>query len=174
MARVPRRAAKGIMSKLNKHLKWVDDPFDPKTKKLMSDVQYTTSKKGSNAKYTYTTDSKGRIKSAQAKPLQLTKTPRARHNPKTPGKRDGDHAGHLIADQFDGSPQLDNLVSQASDVNLKKMGALERNWRKLLEQTPPARIDVDIEVLYGSGPRPTGFRIVESIDGVKSVHTFKN
>jgi hypothetical protein len=75
-----------------------------------------------------TTDSLGRIKQAFAYPLILDKIKRATHAVNTPGKLDGDHAGHLFADIFGGSPKLDNLVSQASDINLSKMKTLENKW----------------------------------------------
>lgn len=42
---------------------------------------------------------------------------RLNHNSNTAGKLPGDDAGHLFADQFGGSPDLDNLVSQRSDLN---------------------------------------------------------
>nr|WP_230136621.1 DNA/RNA non-specific endonuclease [Peribacillus frigoritolerans] len=48
------------------------------------------------------------------------------HSKNTPGKVKGqDHAGHLAGDRFGGSPKIDNLVSQLSDVNLKKYKKVE-------------------------------------------------
>ncbi len=38
--------------------------------------------------------------------------------------RHGDHAGHLIGDRFGGSPELDNLVSQAQRVNSSEYKAI--------------------------------------------------
>ena len=49
-------------------------------------------------------------------------------NAKTLGKRIGDHAGHLIADLFGGSPELDNLVSQLSRVNQSEYRKIEIQW----------------------------------------------
>ena len=43
---------------------------------------------------------------------------RLNHKSNTPGKLSGDDAGHLFADQFGGSPDLDNLLSQRSDLNM--------------------------------------------------------
>ncbi|HFU7057226.1 TPA: DNA/RNA non-specific endonuclease [Bacillus cereus] len=31
-----------------------------------------------------------------------------------------DYAGHLAGDRFEGSPEIESLVSQLTDVNLKK------------------------------------------------------
>lgn len=44
----------------------------------------------------------------------------------------GDHAGHLFGDRFGGSPELDNLVSQAQKVNLSEYKVLENKWAKAL------------------------------------------
>ncbi|HJF31183.1 MAG TPA: DNA/RNA non-specific endonuclease [Sporosarcina psychrophila] len=33
------------------------------------------------------------------------------HDPNTPGKVKGDHAGHLAGERFGGSPELNNLIS---------------------------------------------------------------
>ena len=72
--------------------------------------------------YIYKTDKEARIKEFQADDLKLTKRDkRLPHNPKTPGKQLGDHAGHLAAYRFGGSPELDNLVSQSSNVKSKQI-----------------------------------------------------
>ena len=84
-----------------------------------------------------------------------------KHNPNTPGKLERDHAGHLIADVFGGSPELDNLVSQAKDVNLKQYREIERELEKALKKVPPDEItDLKIEVIYdGNNVRPNAFNI---------------
>ncbi|MFJ7307949.1 DNA/RNA non-specific endonuclease [Peribacillus frigoritolerans] len=46
-----------------------------------------------------------------------------------------DHAGHLAADRFGGSPKIDNLVSQLFDVNLKKYKKVEDKWAAALKET---------------------------------------
>ena len=171
MAKLPAHLPKGILSKLADHLKWVDEPFD-KAGNLLKDIVYQVGKAGTKATYVYTTDGLGRIRQAFAHPLVLDKIKRAVHNAKTPGKLPGDHAGHLFADIFGGSPKLDNLVSQASEVNLSKMKKLENEWARLLGKEPPARIDVSIEVVYGPGARPVGFIVEETTDGVRIKHKF--
>ena len=172
MVKLPAHLPKGILSKLADHLKWVEEPFD-KSGNLLKDIVYEAGKKGTKAKYVYTTDSLGRIKQAFAYPLILDKIKRATHARATPGKLPGDHAGHLIGDIFGGSPKLDNLVSQASDINQSKMATLEKKWATLLGKEPPADIKVSIEVQYGAGARPTGFVVKEVVDGGKAVaHKF--
>lgn len=52
----------------------------------------------------------------------------------TPGKQEEDHAGHLIADIFGGSPELDNLVTQSKIVNQKTYRRIERKWQTALEK----------------------------------------
>ena len=72
-----------------------------------------------------------------------------------------DHAGHLIADVFGVSPELDNLVSQAKNVNLKQYREIEREWEKALKKVPPDNItDLKIEIIYdGNNVRPNAFNI---------------
>ena len=171
--KLPRSAGRGIMKKAADRLKFVDDPFDT-SGLLKPNARYRTGKPGAGTSYRYTTDGKGRITSAQARPLKLDGSGRARHNPNTPGKRDGDHAGHIFGDRFGGSPELDNLISQARRVNLSEFRVMENKWARMLNRRPPPRIDVDIKINYGSGPRPTSFTITEVIDGVPKVFTITN
>ena len=72
-----------------------------------------------------------------------------------------DHAGHLIADVFCVSPELDNLVPQAKNVNLKQYREIEREWKKALKKVPPDNItDLKIEIIYdGNNVRPNAFKI---------------
>ncbi|WP_324603462.1 DNA/RNA non-specific endonuclease [Listeria grayi] len=80
-------------------------------------------------------DSNGAIVHAYADDLQLKiHEGRKPHNPKTPDKQEGDHAGHLVADRFGGSGDLDNLVSQAKKVNLKHYKNLEDTWAKAIKE----------------------------------------
>ena len=73
-------------------------------------------------RYLYRTDEVGRIDRAYAEDLQLKlHEDRLRHNSNTLDKEIGDHAGHIFGDLFGGSPELDNLVSQAKDVNQKNI-----------------------------------------------------
>ncbi|MGG3231551.1 DNA/RNA non-specific endonuclease [Peribacillus frigoritolerans] len=87
------------------------------------DIRYKTGEYD----YLYETDNLGRITKFETENLQLTeRKDRLSHSKNTPGKVKGqDHAGHLAGDRFGGSPKIDNLVSQLSDVNLKKYKKVE-------------------------------------------------
>ena len=77
-------------------------------------------------KYLYETDELARISKFETDNLKLTsRDGRLPHNPKTLGKIDGYHAGHLAGDRFGGSPVLDNLVSQSSNINLIQYKKIE-------------------------------------------------
>lgn len=86
------------------------------------------------------------------------------HNSNTPGKLKGDHAGHLAGDRFGGSPELDNLVSQSSNVNLSQYKKRENQWAKELKEGK--RVKVNVEIKYdGNSLRPSGFSVKYEIDG---------
>ena len=134
---------------------------------LKPNQEYTT---GEN-NYKYKTDSNGNIASAHADELKLkTHDGRLSHKPNTPGKLSGDDAGHLFADQFGGSPDLDNLVSQRSDLNravknTDNYRSMEREWSKALKSGQKVT-DVDIKLTYENGSsRPSSFKVTYKIDG---------
>ena len=77
------------------------EPFE-KDGKLKPNIKYSVGEH----KYLYETDEFGRICNCSADELHLKKhLERLKHNPNTPGKLGGNHAGHLIADVFGGSGQ---------------------------------------------------------------------
>ena len=134
---------------------------------LKPNQEYTT---GEN-KYKYKTDGNGNIVNAHADELKLkTHDGRLSHKPNTPGKLSGDDAGHLFADQFGGSPDLDNLVSQRSDLNravknTDNYRSMEREWSKALKSGQKVT-DVDIKLTYENGSsRPSSFKVTYKIDG---------
>ncbi|HLS60806.1 MAG TPA: DNA/RNA non-specific endonuclease [Virgibacillus sp.] len=45
-----------------------------------------------------------------------------------------DHAGHLAGDRFRGSPELDNLASQSSAVNLSEYKRIENEWAQAIDE----------------------------------------
>nr|WP_231595846.1 DNA/RNA non-specific endonuclease [Bacillus sp. LK2] len=109
--------------------------------------------------------------------LQLTeREKRLSHSKNTPGKVKGqDHAGHLIGDRFGGSPKIDNLVSQLSDVNLKQYKKIEEEWAKALKADPPKEVTVDVEIVYsGNDMRPKEFIVNYSIDGKWEFEVIEN
>ncbi|UFT98912.1 DNA/RNA non-specific endonuclease [Radiobacillus kanasensis] len=116
--------------------------------------------------YIYKTDELGRLTDFNAEELKLTeRDDRLPHKSNTPGKEPGDHAGHLAADRFGGSPDLDNLVSQSSSVNLSGYKKLENIWAKAIEEGKD--VSVNVKVNYeGTNSRPASFEIKYSINGV--------
>ncbi|MFT2713325.1 DNA/RNA non-specific endonuclease [Clavibacter sp. Sh2126] len=91
--------------------------------------------------YLYRTDEHGHIHRVIAENLQLkTHIGRLRYVRRTIGKLFGDHAGHLIADWFGGSPKLDNLVSQFKDINKGGYYRLEGQWARALKSDPPGML----------------------------------
>ena len=139
--------------------------------KLRPNVKYQSGE----FEYIYQTDELARVYHVKASELRLTeRVKRLSHKRNTPGKRKGtDHAGHLIGDLFDGSAELDNLVSQLARVNQSEYRRIEIQWEKALKQNQ--HVSVDIEVLYqGSDMRPSGFVVNYSIDGKTKNIIFNN
>ena len=123
--------------------------------------------------YLYETDSLGRIIRACTDHLKLKlHQGRLRHVRQTLDKQAGDHAGHLFGDQFGGSEKLDNLVSQARDVNKKEFFALECEWKNALKAGKEVAVDIQLE--YGDGMRPTAFVVTYYIDGNCHQESFAN
>ena len=130
--------------------------------KLKPNVTYKTGEHD----YFYTTNEDGLIVNARTEDLQFkTHDDRLKHNPDTYGKKTGDHAGHLFGDRFGGSPELDNLVSQAKNVNLSEYKVLENQWAKALEKGQKVTVNIDIHYDRGSA-RPSSFDVMYTIDGV--------
>ncbi|EPY05764.1 hypothetical protein PAALTS15_18228 [Paenibacillus alvei TS-15] len=144
------------------HKTFVDVPFD-KTGKIKPNVKYQT---GLN-KYDYETDHLGRIEKFSTDDLKLTtRNKRLPHDPNTPGKQPGDHAGHLAGDRFDGSPDIDNLVSQSSKVNQSTYKKIEDEWTRALKAKPPKHVTVEVKINYnGDSLRPSSFNVTYTIDG---------
>ncbi|SDZ50531.1 Predicted ribonuclease, toxin component of the YeeF-YezG toxin-antitoxin module [Evansella caseinilytica] len=137
---------------------------------LKPNVKY----KAGEYEYLYETDNMGRLKEFNADDLKLTERDcRLPHKSNTPGKETGDHAGHLAGDRFGGSPDLDNLVSQSSNVNLSKYKKLENQWATAIKEGK--KVSVNVKVNYdGTGLRPTSFEIKNNIDGVIKKVRLKN
>src|SRR5690625_7150116 len=82
-----------MITKFSKHF------TDSKKTKLKPNITY----RAGEFNYLYKTDNFGRIKDFSTENLQLTKRDgRLTHNPKTPGKQPGDHAGHVAGDRVGG------------------------------------------------------------------------
>ena len=137
---------------------------------LKPDTEYTTGEYD----YQYKTNSDGCIESVHADELHLkAHDGRLPHDANTGGKLSSDHAGHLIADQFGGSPKLDNLVSQDGYLNTHQYRSMERTWANALSNGQPVT-DVNIKVSYPpNSTRPNGFTVSYKIDGVRSFTKFR-
>ena len=96
--------------------------------------------------------------------LQRSYDKRQTHNPNTPDKLPTDHAGHLIANIFGGSPELDNLVSMDAFVNQSTYRKLENKWKAALENGENVRVYIDINYDNLMNPgRPDSFSILTII-----------
>ncbi|WP_052737749.1 T7SS effector LXG polymorphic toxin [Bacillus sp. SA1-12] len=164
----------GVLAKFS--LKFVDKGkqfTNGRRNKLKPNIRYKTGEYD----YNYETDNLGRITKFETENLQLTKREeRLPHSKKTPGKVKGqDHAGHLAGDRFGGSPKIDNLVSQLSEVNLKRYKKIEDKWAAALKETPPKKVSVDVEIVYNEDEiRPKKFVVNYIIDGDPGFATFNN
>ena len=138
----------------------ITDGSHIKNGKLKPNVTYQT---GEHA-YLYSTNADGLIATVHVDELyEKEHDGRLEHDPNTYGKLAGYHAGHLIGDRFGGSPELDNLVSQAALVNLSKYKKIENQWAKAIKAGK--KVSVDITVNYDVGTRPVSFVVEYTIDG---------
>ena len=137
-------------------------------KRLLPNAQYV-----SEEGYKYTTDSLGRITSAQADELALGMAERNLYSQRTVGGIDrlaDDDGGHLIASMFNGSGDIDNLVAMNSQIN-RTNGAwyeMEQEWKAALSEVPPKKVSVNIEPIYAkdsTSMRPESFEIFFQIEG---------
>ena len=124
--------------------------------------------------YVYQTNEDGLISCVIADDLQFkTHDGRLKHNSNTYGKQEGDHAGHLIGDRFGGSSELDNLVSQAKNVNMSEYKVIENQWAAALKNGQKVSVKIDINYDAGNS-RPSSFMVSYDIDGTYYQHKIKN
>ncbi|MGN0976223.1 MAG: DNA/RNA non-specific endonuclease, partial [Gemmiger sp.] len=128
--------------------------------------------------YRYTTDSFGRITSAEGE-LRLpdAETPRDPLAQRRAGYEDrepADDGGHLIGTRFGGSPGADNLIAQNRVFNRADYKIMENEWACQLEQGN--RVQVRLEPQYDvGGDRPThltGSYTVITPDGAARTEEF--
>jgi len=139
-------------------------------KELEPNVRYVTQEG-----YKYTTDAAGRIVSVEAPQLILKKGKRKLWMQRIAGRKDrlpDDDGGHLIATQFHGSGDIDNLVAQNSQINRSggEWFKMEQQWAKALSEIPPKKVSLQIVPLYeGDSLRPVKFNILYKIEGKRRV-----
>ena len=128
--------------------------------------------------YSYETDDKGRITSAEG--ILNIKNREGRltigDSIETIGKGDqkeGDDRGHLIGDRFNGSNGLENMIPQDADINRKDYRNFENELAK--EVKDGKDVYVKIEVIYsGDSRHPEALVVNYSIDGKESTRMFTN
>lgn len=127
--------------------------------------------------YKYETDDLGRIKNASGD-LRLTETERKKIGDSMVkvGKNDAkdtDERGHLIADRFDGSNKLENLVPMDANLNRGEFETMENQWAKALKDGKEVHVSISPEY-SGDSFRPDSFVVKYVIDGETSVKIFEN
>ncbi len=87
---------------------------------------------------------------------------------------DTDDRGHLIADRFNGSGGIENLVAMDSELN--QHGDYNKMENTLADAVADgAKVQLKVEPIYESdSTRPSEFRVTYSINGEKEVAVFKN
>lgn len=128
--------------------------------------------------YKYTTDSEGRVKSAEGQ-LQL-KDHEGRKNIQTKmetiGKGDqkpNDERGHLIADRFNGKGGLGNLVPMDAKLNKGDYNQMEDKLASAVKAGDSVYLKVEPKYT-GDSRRPSSFKATYIINGEKTVEIFKN
>lgn len=140
-----------------------EDHLEEESEEFDEDLYSYTA--GEYKSYKYRTDDQGRIIKCVADPLHFTKRDeRLEHDSNTPGKLEDDQAGHLIADRFGGSPNLDNLVSMSSRVNLSVYKEIENKCAKSLRDGDYTRLRIDIRY-NGNEVRPASFLVTYEASG---------
>ncbi|WP_245838650.1 DNA/RNA non-specific endonuclease [Marininema halotolerans] len=140
-------------------------------KVLKSNVKYTD-----NKGYTYGTDSKGRISSAEGE-LDLETAKRNGYAQRKVGGEDrlsDDDGGHLIASIFGGSGNIDNLVPMNSNLNRGRWKAMENTWSSALHDG--SKVKVKITPKYGGeSNRPDEILVRYKIDdGIWETERYRN
>lgn len=142
---------KGLLAKKNRYL--------IKGRSLLPNNHYVT-----KHHYKYTTDSLGRISTVNVKKLKLFDGDRNNNEQRKLNKKKSDDAGHLIARQFGGSGNRDNLVAMDRKVNRVEFKKLENTWRAAL--IDKKKVSVSIKLKYFLTDRPISFNVKYCIDNV--------
>ncbi|MGG3574197.1 T7SS effector LXG polymorphic toxin [Bacillus gobiensis] len=139
-------------------------------KQLLPNTKYVT-----NDNYKYITDELGRIVNVEASELVLKKADRNKYAQANVGGKDrlpDDDGGHLIGAQFNGPPDIDNLVPQNSQIN-RRGGVwydMETDWANALKEVPPKKVSVNISPIYSNNSmRPDSFIIKYKVEGKRQV-----
>ena len=119
-------------------------------------------------KFAYVTDDRGRVKEAHG---ILEDAPRdgAGHRQTKAGgvdRLDGDEGGHIFGKSLGGPGEDINLLAMSRDANRSQYAKLENEWRALLKENPPPKIEVTVRPVYeGASQRPSRMLVQWSKDG---------
>lgn len=128
--------------------------------------------------YKYETDEAGRVVSAEGK-LQIKDHEGRRDIKDTKSEigkgdeKDTDDKGHLIADRFNGSNGMENIVAQDSRLNQGDYKKLEDQLAKEVNAGKDVYMRVDLDY-PGNSYRPGSFLVSYSINGEEFVKVFSN
>lgn len=127
--------------------------------------------------YRYSTDEKGRIKSAEGllhmRETEYERNMEAVRNYEGQDYREGDDRGHLIGHQFGGSDRLENLVPQDAHINQNDFRIFECALAERVKANDA--VIVLIEPIYdGDTNRPSDIVVTYSINGVEDIRIFPN
>ena len=76
-----------------------------------------------------------------------------------------DERGHLIADLFDGSSDMGNLIVQNKIVNRVDYRNYEKELAKLVNDEKEVRVKI-VPVYEEASRRPVAFIVIDIIDGI--------
>lgn len=124
----------------------------------------------------YKTDELGRLVYAKMDTISVKDT-NSRENIdsklKIPGVEKTDDRGHLIADRMGGTPGIENLVAQDSNLNRGEFKALENKACEL--SASGHEVGWQVEPRYfGDSQRPENFVVTMIVDGETQQKTFEN
>ena len=127
--------------------------------------------------YRYKTDADGRIISAegklQVKDHQGRNDMDSRSTVDKGDMKETDQRGHLIADQFNGSGGLENVVAMDGKLNQGDYAKLENKLADAVKAGADVKYKVE-PVYKDASTRPSEFKVSYSINGEKTVTVFKN
>ena len=128
--------------------------------------------------YHYKTDDQGRIVEASGKLHLRNREGRLeiKDSKKDIGKGDEketDDRGHLIADRFDGSNGLENMVPQDGKINKGDFNQFESQLAEKVGSGCDVRVKVE-PIYEGDSHRPDVIAVSYSIDGKQGTRVFPN
>lgn len=152
--------------------------FDDNGKQYREGDSLTPDNRFEKNRYEYQTDEAGRVVSVEGK-LQVKdhngryEMPDDRNVVAHGEMKSSDDRGHFIADRFNGSGELENLVPMDRKLNQGDYAKLEDTLAEAVNDGADVRMKVE-PVYDGDSNRPTEIRVSYSIDGDKEVVVFKN